>query len=203
MNKPILFIDFDGTICHDRFWRGLKTNKQDELQKFLFQENKNLVDSWMRGKYISEEINQIISENINMPFEKLWDIFVYDCKNMYVPKLVLEKIRLLGDNFTTILITGNMDCFDRFTVPALKLDSYFDLISNSYNKKQLKDDNNGELFLRYADQFNANIEDSFVIDDSENVCNVFEGLGGVAKLITPEKDIIFHLENINLQSTNP
>ena len=36
----------------------------------------------MRGKHTAEEINQIISEKIGIPFEKLWTVFVEDCKTM-------------------------------------------------------------------------------------------------------------------------
>lgn len=37
--KPILFIDFDGTLCHDRFWRNIDASGFEKIQNFLFGEN--------------------------------------------------------------------------------------------------------------------------------------------------------------------
>lgn len=90
-------------------------------------------------------------------------------------------------------MTGNMDSFTRFTVPALALDKYFDSISNSFYEGKLKTDEGGKLFLDYAEKYDVCIEDCIVIDDSEKVCSVFEVLGGSAFRITPQNDIHHHL----------
>jgi CRISPR/Cas system-associated endoribonuclease Cas2 len=90
-------------------------------------------------------------------------------------------------------MTGNMDSFTRFTVPALALDKYFDHISNSFYEGKLKTDEGGKLFLDYARKHKVCIEDCFVIDDSEKVCSVFEGLGGRAFRATPQTDIHHYL----------
>ncbi len=80
--KPILFCDFDGVLCHDRYWRSLPPREHEKVQDLLFREDTTLVNNWMRGKHTAEEINQIISEKIGIPFEKLWTVFVEDCKTM-------------------------------------------------------------------------------------------------------------------------
>lgn len=199
MIKSLIFVDFDGTICHDRFWRSLDSDLFEKLQKFLFQENRELVNEWMRGKHTSEEINQLVSENINIPFDTLWEVFEKDCRTMSVSEEILKRIHSLRESFHTILITGNMDCFTRFTVPELKLNDYFDVISNSYDDGILKSENNGELFTKYANSFNSSVSDSFLIDDSQKVCDTFEGLGGIAYLVTPNEDIYFHLTKLEKQ----
>ena len=149
MMKPHLFIDFDGTLCHDKFWRSSPTQFQELIQSFLFQENTDLINKWMRGYYTSEQINQLVADKISVDRNWLWNIFVDDCKTMRVSSDTLEMISLLRNKFSVVLITGNMDCFDRFTVPSLKLDKYFDLIVNSYNERMLKDENT-ELSLRQS-----------------------------------------------------
>jgi|TARA_Y100000310_G_scaffold342803_1_gene447513 hypothetical protein len=60
--KPILFCDFDGTICHDRYWRSLSPESHEALQELLFRGDKARISDWMRGKYTAEEINQFAAE---------------------------------------------------------------------------------------------------------------------------------------------
>jgi SAM-dependent methyltransferase len=86
-----------------------------------------------------------------------------------------------------------MDCFNRFTTPALQLEKYFDDIVNSYNEKQLKDDNHGEQILKIMTQERSIAKDCILIDDSKKTCKVFESLGGQAYLITKENDVDVHL----------
>ena len=44
MNKPILFIDFDGTICYDKYWRSLPERYNNKIQKLLFQKDQSLIN---------------------------------------------------------------------------------------------------------------------------------------------------------------
>src|SRR3989344_5366772 len=97
--KPILFIDFDGTLCHDRFWRSIDVSSFEKIQNFLFGENKSMVNEWMRGAYSSEYINQLISKKLNIPFEEVWNIFVTDCESMNIPSDVLNRIQNLRKSY--------------------------------------------------------------------------------------------------------
>ena len=194
--KPILFCDFDGVLCHDRFWRTLKASDQEQIQKLLFSADKRLVEAWMRGQHSAEEISKIVSEKIDVPFEVVWSSFVDECKTMEVSARALDCLSQLRDRYVLVLITGNMDSFGRFTVPALRLDEYFDAISSSFDEGQFKTDNGGDLFLRYAQQFGVSIRDCLVLDDSAHVCGVFESLGGAAFRVTPEQDVLVHLKNL-------
>lgn len=194
--KPILFIDFDGTLCHDRFWRSIDASSFKKIQNFLFGESKSMVNEWMRGIHSSEYINQLISKELNVPFEKVWSIFVADCENMNVSNDVLSRIENLKRNFHIILITDNMDCFTRFTVPALKLNSYFDSIINSFDNKKFKSDNNGEIFMQIANERGAKIGDSILMDNSKGACATFSKLGGITRFVTSEKPLAFWLESL-------
>ena len=196
-NKPILFCDFDGVLSHDKYWRSLSSDVHNEVQKLLFYDNKTIVNDWMRGKYTAEQINQLVSEKIGIPFEQLWDIFVNDCRTTTVAKEFLEKLSDFREDYIVILITGNMDSFSRFTHPALNLEKYFDHISNSFYEGIHKTDNNGELFLKYANEYNVSLEKCIILDDSINVCNLFQKLGGKACLITPEQDVLYYLNKLN------
>lgn len=185
--KPILFSDFHGVLSSDVFWKSLPRDTFNTVEQFVFQKNLPLVEDWMTGKTSSEEVNQIVANHIGMPFEDLWKIFVRDCESMEVSKESLDLIHRLRDQYVTILITVNMDSFTRFTAPALGLDQYFDRIVNSSDEGMGKVDNEGELFLKYTSLYNAPIEDSRMYDDSLEVCEVFQRLGGSAYLVTPHK----------------
>ena len=198
--KSILFCDFDGTICHDRYWRSLPEEKYEKVQQLLFHTDTSVVKDWMRGKYIAEEVNHMVAQKIGVPYNELWRLFVHDCKTMCVPEEILEKLSALRDHFAVILMTVNMDSFSRFTVPALCLEKYFDHISNSYDEGKHKTDNQGEIFTEYVARWNTAIEDCIVIDDSLSVCKTFEKLGGTAYLVTPEKDVYDHVTFLEKKS---
>lgn len=197
MHKPILFIDFDGTLCHDRFWRSLPEEQYKKVQTLLFEEEKSYAEEWMKGKRTAEEVNQFIAGKLDIPFQALWAVFVKDAETMRVSKEVLETIGNLRDKFTTILITVNMDSFSRFTVPALELNNYFDDISNSYYEGKFKSDNEGEVFRDYMQKYSAPVERSILIDDSTGACETFRAIGGIAYQITLEDDITLCLNKLN------
>ncbi len=193
MIKPILFCDFDGTICHDRYWSSLPAEQYDQVQKLLFRDDTSRVNDWMRGKYTAEQINEWLSEQTGMPYKELWGVFVADCESMKVSTETLEKLSSLRDHYTVILMTGNMDSFSRFTAPILRLQNYFDQISNSYHEGKHKTDNGGEIFKEYTGRLGVPLSECVVLDDSQSVCDTFELLGGKAYRVTSEKDINYYL----------
>ncbi len=188
-----LFIDFDGTICHDRFWRSLQSDEIEQVENFLFSGQNSLVTDWMKGAYTAEEINKLVSDKTGLAYEYLWGIFVQDCKTMRVETKLLELINQLRGAFHVVLITGNMDCFNRFTIPSLQLDKYFDVIVNSFDEKQLKTDDGGASFIKHN---KGRLHDAILIDDSAKTCATFQTLGGTAYLITHQDDTMQHLRHL-------
>ena len=195
--KSVLFIDFDGTLCHDRFWKSIDASSFEQIQNFLFSENKSIIRDWMKGVYSSEDINRLISKRLNISFEKLWKVFVDDCTDMMVSRDSLNRIKKLKKDYKTILITDNMDCFTRFTVPALNLSSYFDSIVNSFENKKFKEYNEGEIFIQLADDAHTKIEDCILIDNSKTACATFSKLGGKSCFVTAETSLDYWLGNLH------
>lgn len=70
--KPILFIDFDGTLCHDRFWQNYLSD--EAFKKIsIFTSRRDITRAWMRGEYTSEEINAIVAKETGIP--SIWIVF--------------------------------------------------------------------------------------------------------------------------------
>lgn len=173
-----LYVDFDGTLTTDKYWRSLPVDQNQKVQELLFGADRSLVGDWMRGQYSAEEVNHYVSDKLAIPYDYLWDIFVNDCKAMAVSGELLETLRLLKDSYTLVLMTGNMDSFTRFTVPSLSLENYFHHISNSFYEQLHKTDKNGELFKLFAKKTGISLSDSLLIDDNTKCCEYFAKLGG-------------------------
>ena len=194
-NKAI-FIDFDGTLCHDRFWRSLKPELLEKVQHSLFQDDKTVVGAWMNGDYTSEDVNRKLAEALDVDYDFLWNVFVKDCREMRVEMKVLEKLKRLRKNHKVVLITDNMDCFDRFTVPSLELDTYFDVIVNSFNEHASKNEQDGLLFKEVIKRVGSTPTNSVLIDNSKTSCDLFEALGGVSFFATNERPLGYWLNDI-------
>lgn len=194
--KPILFIDFDGTLCFDRFWRNLKPEELKKVQHFLFTSNKEILRKWMLGEFTSEEVNLLVSESLSLDYTYLLDTFIKDCETMDVSKTTLKRVHSLRDTYTTILITDNMDCFSRFTVPSLNLQNYFDEIINSSDRRLSKNENDGQLFIDVTREHNSDLKKSMLLDNSLDTCTIFENLGGKSLFVTPEKPLSYWLETL-------
>ncbi|MFH0906893.1 MAG: hypothetical protein V1829_01410 [bacterium] len=195
--KKVFFIDFDGVLSYVPFWHSLKDpnhelhNYLSSIENFLFKENSNLVNEWMTGKHSSEDIHRIISKNLNISYSSLFEAFEKDCKDMKVSKKVLNKLSNLKKDYYLILSTGNMDSFDRFTLPSEKyLFKVFDQIHNSFNLGMLKTSNNGEYFKNVVRDKKVSFSNCYLIDDSQKACNLFEILGGKAYCAKKEDEVL-------------
>ena len=184
--KTVL-IDFNGTICFDYFWRSAKDGECALIDEFLFKQNPQIIDDWMRGKYTDDFINQLLSENLDLDYEYLWNIFVSDCKTMYIDSKLISLIQRLRETRKVFLVTDNMDCFDRFTIPSLGLENLFDGIYNSYNYKTMK---SSRLFNIVREKENIDFSETILIDDSKSVKPIFEKLGGEVFTVTSIEDTI-------------
>lgn len=200
--QKIIFVDFYGILSTTKFWFSMQ-NPEHKLhsyltgmQDFLFASDRVLIKDWMRGKYSSEDIHQLLAKNFNLDFDEILTIFIEDCKRIETSKLILEKLRSLKEKYLLVMVTDNMDCFDRFFLPENKiLQETFDEICNSFNFKKLKNDNNGEIFLDILQKYGIPITDCCVIDDSMFTCDTFQRLGGKYYNSRTEEEVLEALNN--------
>ena len=132
----------------------------------------------MLGKRSSEEINDFVSKNTNISYDRLWKIFVKDCETMCIDERIVENIKKLSAFTNLFLVTDNMDCFNRYTLPNLKIKKFFKGIINSYDYGYLKSEENGSLYKLISENYDINLAKTCLIDNSEENCNIFKNIGG-------------------------
>ena len=108
----------------------------------------------------------------------------------------LAKLKEMKDTFHLVHSTGNMDCFNRWTIPANPMMSeVFDRIDNSYDLGYQKNHNEGKYFRDTISQLGFTRDQAYVIDDSAKVCKVFADIGGNALCVTGEAQVLQALDS--------
>jgi FMN phosphatase YigB (HAD superfamily) len=206
-SASILFCDFNGVLSYKKYWDTLsnprhKYNKyHSTIINYLFVENRKIFNEWMIGKYTLEEIHKLISQKTGIPYRFILNIFEDECRRLDVSKIILNKITALKDNYYRILATGNMDSFNRFTLPANPLlYEAFDEINNSYDLGILKTTDNGRYFVEVCKRLEIPIENCVLIDDSPDICKIFTNLGGTAYCVTGVDNVCKVVENLDYPS---
>lgn len=188
--KSFLFIDFDGTLCFDRFWQNLPHAEASAVQEFLFTKKNPIVHEWMCGRLSSEEVASLAATATGIPADTLFEKLREGRAAMIVSSLALELILSLRPQYEVVLSTDNMDSFSRFTIPALGLTKYFDRILNSADLGRMKADENGRMF---SDIAGAAIADAHLLDNSPRTIQTFVALGGTEHLVTPREPVTYWL----------
>lgn len=152
----------------------------------------------MKWQYTSEDICTIIAENLGENNVYLYDILVADSKDLDLSEPIILKLKKLKKYYKIVLVTDNMDCFSRWIVPSnQELFDVFDDIFDSNKVWYFKKENNGKVFLDYIEKYGAQIENSILIDDSENNCNFFIWLWGLAYQTKWENNVMKQLSLIS------
>ncbi len=200
INQPkIIFIDWYKTLSNSLFWEHLQNinhpyNKHLEaIEKSMFQNNRHLINPWMRGEYTSEDVCKILSEDSGVPQEIILNELAESCRQM---KYVSDEIPGLIDEIKSkgikvVMATDNMDTFERFTMPAMKLKESFDGFLISYSLKFLKGnttENSIPFFDEYLNKHNLNYQDTVLLDDCLDDTGIYNRLGlRIIQITSPEK----------------
>jgi FMN phosphatase YigB (HAD superfamily) len=198
--KKVVFIDWNKTLSFDLFWGHLSDvghpnhKHLDAIEKWLFVDNRSIINPWMKGKVNLEKIVNEMSNDTGIDSKIIIDELKHSCEIMTfcfagIEELI-EKIRKRG--ILVVVATDNMDTFSLFTAPALKLDKLFDDVLNSHVLGYLKDDIDPPDKILFFDAFlekhNLSYEDSILLDDSPDSSGKYKKLGFNRELIDgPEK----------------
>jgi hypothetical protein len=178
MAEPkVIFIDWNKTLSDSHFWRHFP-----EAETVMFLANRELLNPWMRGELSSEKICQTIAEETTFSESDIFNDLKESCAVMEfvdpeIPELI-KKIRARG--IKVVLATDNMDCFSRFTVPALKLKELFDDVLVSCDTKILKVEVREScipFFKKFLTENNLKYSDTVLLDDSDWFAEAYEALG--------------------------
>lgn len=180
----ILFLDWDGTLSDGRFWSSLDQDAYKKIQCSLFEQNKALIDSWMMGNESSETVCDWLKLSPGLHQCDLFGSLIDSCEHMAISKIAIDLIERIKEDRYVVLMTDNMDCFSRFTVPAQRLTDLFDEIVNSSEVKRLKKDGGGLSFQQIRQKYDVPFSACRLIDDSEKTCLLFQKLGGLVHRTT-------------------
>lgn len=193
----VIFIDWNGTISHSRFWEHLEDPSHPNNSYFkpvtesLFVKHRSIISDWMLSKLTIEDICKLIAEDTNLDYEIILKEFIESCQNMkYISDELPDLIRKLqSKGIKCVIATDNMDSFDRFTVPSMNLTELFDGILNSYSLKSFKYnvvDKELPFFEEYLSDNNLKYSNVVLIDDSIDRAGFYEANG--FKIINVNKD---------------
>lgn len=150
----------------------------------------------------SEDIIRQIADELDTNFDTIFKEFVKGCGLMeFVDPKVPSLIKQLKKKGIKVYIaSNNMDSFDRWTIPAMKLDSLFDGIINSFTIKALKhdfDDKGKSLFFEFALKREGVVPDeTILIDDSEDKENRLTDYGINYRKISDSNTLVDELNLI-------
>lgn len=205
LKKPkVVFIDWSGTLSKSKFWGHLeKTNTSlfTRLENNLFKENISLIKPWMIADRTSEDIVRQISSEINEDYDFIFKEFILGCEQMeFVSPRVPTLIKnIQKDGIKVYIASNNMDSFDRWTTPSMKLHSLFDGIINSFSLKALKHDfdNNRSMFFDSVLKREGVLpNETVLIDDSEDKADLLSNYGINYRRISKTNTLVDELMTI-------
>lgn len=190
-NYKAIFIDWNGTLSTDRFWEQLSQPSHphhhifSQVEQALFKnpQSSHLFRSWMTGEFTVEDVMSLVGNQTNIPTDLLIRELEVSCKTMQlVSPNILNLVKEIREKEVKVVIaTDNMDTFNRWTVPTLKLNETFDAILNSYDIRALKKDplssGRSPFFSNFLDSHNIHPTETIIIDDSHDKDGVLQGLG--------------------------
>lgn len=186
----VLFFDWHKTLSRCDFWGQMKDPSHDRhlwhenIIRFLFIENKAIVDQWMRGAVNEDQILNLISKTFGYPKEPLREDLAESCQAMTLlsDEILPLIVRIRKKGIQCVIATDNMDVFRKYVVPALKLDEHFNETLVSYTQKALKFDTSEDgtsipFFHNYLKKNGLIYTDVLLLDDRVDTSGLYKKLG--------------------------
>lgn len=208
MTKKVVFIDWNKTLSYSLFWEHLQDKKHpnhrhlSSIEKWLFVDNRDVIYPWMKGEFSVEDVISKMSRDTGIDSSILLGELRRSCEEMRYSIDNLEDIirRIQDKGIHVVIATDNMDTFSRFTVPAMRLDTIFDGIINSYEIGCLKDDDQPENSIQFFDEYLTRHDwryaDAVLLDDSPDKSGKYKRLGFERVLIDSPESFREELERL-------
>lgn len=194
----VVFVDWHKTLCSCSFFHHLEKKDAalyEKLDHRLFEEMpvEDFIE-WMRGNIFKDEIVKRLAGN-DLPCSEIAALLKQGCETMSLDRKDylkwIKKIRKKGKK--AVIATDNVDTFDDYTVPALRLNRYFDDILSSFRLKRLKKDAEGKKLLFFDDFLKKNgikYEEAMLIDDDEKTIRLCRRCGMQGKVVKSPEDVL-------------
>lgn len=194
----VVFVDWHKTLCSCPFFHHLEkkdTVLYEKLDHRLFEEMpvEDFIE-WMRGNISKDEIVKRLAGN-DLPCSEIAALLKQGCETMSLDRKDylkwIKKIRKKGKK--AVIATDNVDTFDDYTVPALRLNRYFDDILSSFQLKRLKKDAEGKKLLFFDDFLKKNgikYEEAMLIDDDEKTIKLCRRCGMQGRVVRSPEDVL-------------
>jgi hypothetical protein len=174
-----LFVDWHLTLSTSIFWEQFSNPQHSHHHLFAFMQSKlfgpaganRWVLPWMRGKLTSEDVLAEVCRGTDVDLAFALQTLQESCQQM---RLVSEAVpqavgALRAKGLKVVIATDNMDTFQRWTVPSLRLDTLFDDILCSFDLHALKDevdqDGRSRFFGDYLQRQRIGWGESLLLDD--------------------------------------
>lgn len=204
----LVFLDWNRTLSNSKFWDHLESGSKEESKLFskiencLFIKNAHLINPWMKGEFTSKEVVAAVSSDLNINYEFVFKQFVNSCEIMqFVSSQIPQLIKSIqGKGMKVYIATHNIDSFNRWTVPAMRLDKLFDGIINSYSVKAFKHDFDSQgkslFFNDVITKEGVKPSEVYWIDDSEDKNKLLTSYGINYKRTNKENNVVNELKTL-------
>lgn len=183
-----IFFDWNKTLSFSLFWSQLSSSTHplhslhSQIIKYLFIDNKHLINPWMRGEYSSEDISRLIGSALEADSKQIFSELKRSCENMEFSDPLLPSLisRIRAKGIKAVIATDNMDTFVRFTMPAMNLKSMFDDFLVSSELKCLKGDFSGKnikFFEKFLYHNKLKHSDTILLDDCIDTTGIYDENG--------------------------
>ena len=197
--KRVVFVDWNGVLNHDYFWSSIVGSSRHPLQKplaeatrRLFQEHRETLRAWMRGRLTSREIvaGLDLPQMSRYPRGFLLRRLDEDCRRMRCVDDLVQALRTVKADCFVVLATDNMDCFWS-AVPWLDdLTTTVDAILCSTRLGRLKKDGIASFFSPWLVRHNLTFSDALLLDDCVETCEAFRHAGGASVVVASPSEAI-------------
>lgn len=188
LSQPVVFFDWHGVLCRDRFWHSILDAERHPARASLVAfadaifADQPLVDAWMRGAVSLDDVVRDWSMSRPWDVAFIRDCAVRDCGTMRVLPEMASLVRDVRACCLAVVATDNMDCFAVAAHDRRDLQESFDGILCSSDLGLLKREDPARFFAAFLGTAEVALERGILIDDSEANCTAFAAAGGRAIL---------------------